>query len=279
VLATADVVAAEDTRRLHRLTQSLGVTISGRVVSYFEGNERTRTPMLAEQLRAGATVALVTDGGMPTVSDPGFRLVAAAVGDGVEVTVVPGPSAVTAAIAVSGLPSDRWAFEGFLPRKAGDRARRLAELAADPRTVVFLEAPHRLAVTLEALVEVLGGERAAVLCRELTKTWEQVVRGSLADLLEWATDGREVRGEITLVVAGASAATAEAYRGAMRDAAGSGRLRNSAATDPASLAEAVTRYEAAGMSSKDARRRVAAEAGVGRREVYAAVVAGKHPPP
>nr|MDT0663874.1 16S rRNA (cytidine(1402)-2'-O)-methyltransferase [Micromonospora sp. DSM 115978] len=254
VLATADVVAAEDTRRLRRLTQSLGVTVTGRVVSYFEGNEQARTPMLAEQLRAGATVALVTDGGMPAVSDPGFRLVAAAVHDGIPVTVVPGPSAATAAIAVSGLPSDRWTFEGFLPRKAGDRAGRLAELTADPRTLVFLEAPHRLAVTLAALVDGLGGDRAAVLCRELTKTWEQVVRGSLAELSAWSTDGREVRGEITLVVAGAPAAAVAAFRSVVTEAAAAagGRLGEPTASDPASLAEAVGRYTAQGMAPKDA---------------------------
>src|SRR6476646_6938784 len=169
-LATADVVAAEDTRRLRRLTTDLGVTITGRVVSYFEGNESARTPVLLEALLAGERVLLVTDAGMPSVSDPGYRLVAAAVDAGVTVTAVPGPSAVLTALAVSGLPVDRFCFEGFLPRKAGERARRLTALAAEERTLVFFEAPHRTAAALEAMATAFGADRAAAVCRELTKT-------------------------------------------------------------------------------------------------------------
>ncbi len=147
-LAQADVVAAEDTRRLHRLARDLGVDLTGRVVSYFEGNEERRTPELIDAALAGATVAIVTDGGMPSVSDPGFRLVRAAAAAGVPVTTAPGPSAVTTALALSGLPSDRFCFEGFLPRRPAERRRRLAALAADERTLVLFEAPHRLAAAL-----------------------------------------------------------------------------------------------------------------------------------
>ena len=203
-LATADVVAAEDTRRLRRLAADLGVEIGGRVVSYFEGNEAARTPQLLEALEGGERVVLVTDAGMPSVSDPGYRLVAAAVAADVPVTAVPGPSAVLTALAVSGLPVDRFCFEGFLPRKGGERSRRLAELAAEPRTMVFFESPHRTGAALSAMAGAFGDDRPAAVCRELTKTYEEVRRGGLAELAEWAAEG--VRGEITVVVGGAIAA-------------------------------------------------------------------------
>lgn len=202
VLATADVVAAEDTRRLRGLARALGISIPGRVISCYDAVEGARAGMLTDLLLSGATVALVTDAGMPAVSDPGYRVVAAAAGAGVPVTVVPGPSAVTAALAVSGLPSDRWAFEGFLPRKAGERRARLRELAAESRTMVLLESPHRLLGSLRDLADVFGPDRRATLCRELTKTWEEIVRGDLGKLVAWASDGRTIRGEFTLVVAG-----------------------------------------------------------------------------
>jgi 16S rRNA (cytidine1402-2'-O)-methyltransferase len=240
-------VAAEDTRRLKRLADDLGVTIGGRVVSYFDGNESARTPALVEALEAGERVVLVTDAGMPSVSDPGYRLVLAALEAGVEVTAVPGPSAVLTALAVSGLPVDRFCFEGFLPRKAGERSRRLAGLAAEPRTMVFFEAPHRTEATLAAMAEELGPGRAAAVCRELTKTHEEVRRGPLADLVAWAADG--VRGEVTLVVAGADPVAA-------------------LADDPETLRGAVADREAAGTSRKEAIVEVAKLAGVPRREVY-----------
>ncbi len=219
-LTGADVVAAEDTRRLKRLCGDLGVVISGRVVSYFEGNEAARTPSLVEALLAGERVLLVTDAGMPSVSDPGYRLVAAAVEAGITVTAVPGPSAVLTALAVSGLPVDRFCFEGFLPRKAGERARRLAGLAAEERTMVFFEAPHRTETALAAMAEAFGPDRAAAVCRELTKTHEEVRRGPLASLVEWAAEG--VRGEVTIVVTGAVAtadvaADPDSYRAAVAD--------------------------------------------------------------
>ena len=201
-LAEADVIAAEDTRRLARLAAELGVEVKGRVTSYFEGNEAARTPGLVERMVAGDRVVLVTDAGMPSVSDPGYRLVAAAVDAGVRVTAVPGPSAVLTALAVSGLPVDRFCFEGFLPRKAGERSRRLSSLANEERTLVFFEAPHRTPATLTALAGAFGDDRPAAVCRELTKTYEEVRRGGLAELAGWAGDG--VRGEVTIVVSGAS---------------------------------------------------------------------------
>ena len=202
-LANSPLIAAEDTRRLRRLCADLGVETSGRIVSFFDANESSRLPLLLDALRAGEDVLVVTDAGMPSVSDPGYRLVAASAAAGIEVTVLPGPSAVLAALAVSGLPVDRFCFEGFLPRKATERGRALAALAREPRTLVFFEAPHRLAGTLSALCAAFGAQRPAAVCRELTKTYEEVRRGPLAELAAWAAG--EVRGEITLVVAGAPA--------------------------------------------------------------------------
>jgi 16S rRNA (cytidine1402-2'-O)-methyltransferase len=200
-LAGADVIAAEDTRRLARLVRELGVTPRGTVLSYHEHNEASRTAELVERLDAGERVVLVTDAGMPSVSDPGYRLVRAAVEAGHRVTAIPGPSAVLTALAVSGLPVDRFCFEGFLPRRPGERRRVLADLSGERRTMVFFEAPHRLAASLADLADAFGADRHAAVCRELTKTYEEVRRGSLADLVAWAADG--VRGEITVVVAGA----------------------------------------------------------------------------
>ncbi|MFE9205299.1 16S rRNA (cytidine(1402)-2'-O)-methyltransferase [Micromonospora sp. NPDC007230] len=251
VLATADVVAAEDTRRLTRLARDLGVTVAGRIVSYFEGNEERRTPELVEVLAAGYTVALVTDGGMPSVSDPGYRLVRAALDAGFPVTAAPGPSAVTTALALSGLPCDRFCFEGFLPRTPAARRSRLRALAAEERTLVLFEAPHRIARALADLAAAFGPDRPAALCRELTKTYEEVVRRPLGDLAEWAAAG-EPRGEITLVVAGAPPAAA-------------------ARPDDDTLRAAVAAREAAGLSRRDAITEVAAEYGLRRREVYTVV--------
>jgi 16S rRNA (cytidine1402-2'-O)-methyltransferase len=248
-LATADVVAAEDTRRLRRLTDELGVEVTGRVVSYFDGNEQARTPALLEALEEGRRVVLVTDAGMPSVSDPGYRLVAAAVERGARVTSVPGPSAVLTALAVSGLPVDRFCFEGFLPRKAGERSRRLQALAGEERTMVFFEAPHRTAATLAAMAEQLGADRRGAVCRELTKTHEEVRRGSLAELVAWAEGG--VRGEVTVVVAGAAPPEA--------------------VTDPETLAAMVAAEEEAGADRRAAMADVARRAGVPRRVVYDAV--------
>jgi len=248
-LAGADLIAAEDTRRLGRLAAGLGVDVKRRVTSYFDGNEAARTPGLVERLVAGDRVVLVTDAGMPSVSDPGYRLVVAAVEAGVTVTAVPGPSAVLTALAVSGLPVDRFCFEGFLPRKGGERARRLAALAGEERTMVFFEAPHRTAAALGAMAASFGAERLAAVCRELTKTHEEVRRGPLGELVGWAEEG--VRGEVTIVVTGASP--------------------TSVADDVVSLRNAVADLEAAGEPRKDAIKTVAARAGVPKRTVYDAV--------
>ncbi|GHF76937.1 16S rRNA (cytidine(1402)-2'-O)-methyltransferase [Streptomyces thermodiastaticus] len=254
-LAEADVVAAEDTRRLKRLAQALGVTPRGRVVSYFEGNESARTPELVQELLGGARVLLVTDAGMPSVSDPGYRLVAAAVAEDVRVTAVPGPSAVLTALALSGLPVDRFCFEGFLPRKAGERLSRLKEIAEERRTLVFFESPHRIEDTLAAMAEVFGAGRRAAVCRELTKTYEEVRRGGLGELTAWAAEG--VRGEITVVVEGAPEKKPEEI-------------------DAAELVRRVRAREEAGERRKEAIAAVAAEAGLPKREVFDAVVAAKH---
>jgi 16S rRNA (cytidine1402-2'-O)-methyltransferase len=256
-LARADVIAAEDTRRLRRLLDGLQITARGRVVSYFDGNESSRTPELLAALIEGARVAVVTDAGMPSVSDPGYRLVAAAVEHGIRVTAVPGPSAALTALAVSGLPVDRFCFEGFLPRKGGERRDRLQELASESRTMVFFEAPHRTTKTLTAMAEVFGSWRRAAVCRELTKKFEEIRRGELAALVEWSTAG--VRGEVTLVVAGAEPAEPDltsAVAAVHRRVAEGKRLRPSVSEVAAarglrknSLYEAVIRSGLPGLSS------------------------------
>jgi 16S rRNA (cytidine1402-2'-O)-methyltransferase len=254
-LAEADVLAVEDTRRLHRLAADLEVSLTGRVVTFHDSVERARLPGLLAALRDGQTVLLLTDGGMPSVSDPGYTLVRAAIEAGVEVTSVPGPSAVTTALAVSGMPVDRFCFEGFLPRRAGERRTRLAALADERRTMVFFESPHRLADALADAAAAFGPARPAAVCRELTKTHEEIRRGPLADLAAWAAEG--VKGEITLVVAGAPDEPVE--------------------LSAAELAAAVAAEEAAGASRKDAIRAVVVRTGLPRRTVYDAVLAAKHP--
>lgn len=253
LLQSADVVAAEDTRRLHRLVQSLGVSVGGRIISYHEHNEDTRTGELLELVRGGATLLMVTDAGMPSVSDPGYRLVEAAVAEGIAVTAAPGPSAVLAALALSGLPTDRFCFEGFLPRKPGLRAGRLAELSAERRTMVFFEAPHRLEPMLRSLQQAFGSDRHAAVARELTKVHEQVLRGTLLELLQWA-QGSEVRGEIAVVVGG----TPEAPP-----------------SRPEDHIAAVQELVANGARLKEAVASVAEDARVSKRELYAAVIAAR----
>ncbi|MEO6604936.1 MAG: 16S rRNA (cytidine(1402)-2'-O)-methyltransferase [Aeromicrobium sp.] len=248
-LASADVVAAEDTRRLKRLTSELGIEITGRVVSYFEGNEERRTPELAAMLRDGLTVVLVTDAGMPSVSDPGYRLVVAAIEADIAVTAIPGPSAVLTALAVSGLPVDRFCFEGFPPRKAGERTRAFTELLAERRTMVFFESPHRTEATLRAMAGVFGPDRPAAVCRELTKTYEEVARGGLGELVEWASSQEQgVRGEVTIVLRGAPA-DARTYT-----------------TDD--LKALVAERQLDGLSRKDAVEQVAGETGARKKDVY-----------
>lgn len=255
MLAEVDVVAAEDTRRLKRLTSELGIVVTGRVTSFFEGNERQRTDELVAALLEGQTVAVVTDAGMPSVSDPGYRLVAAAIEAGIQVTAVPGPSAVLTALALSGLPVDRFTFEGFLPRKSGERAKRFAELAREQRTMIFFEAPHRLAASLKDMADGFGADRRTAVCRELTKTYEEVKRGTAGELAEWAAEG--VRGEITIVVAGADPSARE--------------------LGPEELAAEVATDEEAGTPRKQAIADVAKRFGVPKRTVYDAVLAARGP--
>jgi 16S rRNA (cytidine1402-2'-O)-methyltransferase len=250
-IATADVVAAEDTRRFTRLCRSLEVKPSGSVVSYHEHNEATRTADLLSRLVGGARVLVVTDAGMPSVSDPGYRLVVAAVEVGVKVTCVPGPSAVLMALAVSGLPVDRFCFEGFPPRKAGERLRSFRALARERRTLIFFEAPHRLDATLAAMAEAFGADRPAAVCRELTKTYEEVKRGALGDLARWAAAG--VKGEITVVVGGAPAEV----------------------SDPESAVAAIQARVAGGERLRDVCAEVAAATGLSRNDLYNAALAAR----
>lgn len=249
-LADADVIAAEDTRRLRALAAALDVTPAGRVVSFYEDVETARLPRLLETLHAGETVLLVTDAGMPSVSDPGYRLVAACVAEELPVTCLPGPSAVTTALAVSGLPSDRFCFEGFAPRKTGEKGDWFSALSTEQRTVVFFESPRRLAATLGEAAKALGERRAAV-CRELTKTYEEVRRGTLRELAEWAEGG--VRGEITVVLEGAPPVEVK-----VEDL----------------VAEVVERVDA-GERLKTVAADVAGAAGVSKKELYDAVLAAR----
>ena len=258
LLAEADVVAAEDTRRLHALASRLGVTVGGRVTSYHEHNETARADELLDVVAGGGTVVVVSDAGMPVVSDPGYRVVARAVERGLRVTAAPGPSAVLTALALSGLPTDRFTFEGFVPRKAGERTRWLTALAAEPRTMVFFEAPHRITETLRAMAAAFGDERPAAVCRELTKTYEEALRGPLAQLVAEAdaraADGDGLRGEICVVVGGAPA----------REAPGVDELAG----------EVLARVEA-GERLKSAVADVATAAGVPKRDLYAAALAAR----
>jgi 16S rRNA (cytidine1402-2'-O)-methyltransferase len=247
----ATIIAAEDSRRFHRLCQDIEVTFTAKVVSFFEGNEEDRTKELLVELKNGATVLVVSDAGMPTISDPGFRLMREAIAQHIQVQVIPGPSAVTMAIALSGLPTDRFSFEGFPPRTAGARTSTFEKLRFEERTMVFFEAPHRLKEFLSDAVEVFGPERKGAICREMTKRYEESIRGTLSELLSWAS-ANEILGEITLVVQGAEIDSA---------------LRT--AND---MVDRVREFEAAGMDRKGAIATVADEFGISKRLVYAAVV-------
>ena len=245
-LAAVDLVAAEDTRRTGKLLAHAG--IRARMLSLFEGNERQRIDELLERLSEGATVALVSDAGMPAVSDPGFRLLRAAVDARIGISVVPGPSAVTAALVVSGLPTDRWVFEGFLPRRPSERRSRLRALAHDPRTVVLFESPLRVVTLLRDVLVELGDRRAAV-ARELTKIHEEVLRGRVSEVLAMLLDS-EPRGEIVVVLEGAE--TPEAALSEMVDEAG--------------------RLVRDGMRKREAAAAVARVSGGSANEIYRALV-------
>jgi len=250
-IASAEIIAAEDSRRFHRLASDLGVTFTAKVISFFEGNESDRTVEILELLRSGKEVLVVTDAGMPTISDPGFRLLRDAIAQNIETTVIPGPSAPTMAIALSGLPTDRFTFEGFAPRAQGARKSFYEKLRFEERTMVIFEAPHRLAESLTDALAIFGADRSAAICREMTKTYEEVVRGSLEELSQWSMS-KEILGEITLVIAGSAA--------------------GSEITSAADAVSRVKDYEAAGMDRKEAIATVADESGLPKKIVYAAVV-------
>jgi len=253
LLAEADVVAAEDTRRLHALAARLGASVGGRVVSFHEHNESERSGELLDVVAGGGTVVVVSDAGMPSVSDPGFRMVGAAVERGLAVTVAPGPSAVLTALALSGLPTDRFTFEGFPPRKERERDRSLAALAQERRTMVFFESPHRIDKTLAAMARAFGSERPAAVCRELTKTYEEVLRDGLGALAERAA-AEQLRGEIVVVVGGAP---------------------EPRAASPEELVEAVQALAGTGLRLKDAVAQVATAHGVPKRDLYDAALAAR----
>ena len=250
-IENASIIAAEDSRRFHRLCADIDVTFTARVLSFFEGNEEDRTRELIAELKSGATVLVVSDAGMPTISDPGFRLMRDAIAGGIEVLVIPGPSAVTMSVALSGLPTDRFSFEGFPPRTAGARLATFEKLRFEERTMVFFEAPHRLTDSLIDAVNVFGADRLGAICREMTKRYEETIRGNLGELSAWASNN-EVLGEITLVIAGA--------------------VTDSASLTATDMVGRVREFEAAGMDRKSAIATVAEEFGIAKRLVYAAVV-------
>lgn len=253
IMASADIIAAEDTRNFHHLANALGIKITAKVMSLHEHNEAHKRSEVIELAAEGATVLVVSDAGMPAVSDPGYPLVAAAMSAGIRVTAVPGPSAVLTALALSGLPTGRFTFEGFLPRKAGERRKRLDSLLAEDRTMVFFEAPHRLNDFLDAAIEAFGPDRQAAVARELTKKFEEVRRDSLAGLRAWAEDG--VRGEIVVVIHGAP----EAEAASIED-----------------LLPKVAALVDEGMRMKQAVAKVAEKSGAKKRELYEAVLAARH---
>jgi 16S rRNA (cytidine1402-2'-O)-methyltransferase len=250
-IESAEIIAAEDSRRFHRLASDIGASFSARILSFFEGNERDRTVELLALLREGRSVLVLTDAGMPTISDPGFRLLRDAVAANIEVHVIPGPSAPTMAIALSGLPTDRFTFEGFAPRTSGARIAFYESLRFEERTMVLFEAPHRLLESLQDAQSILGSDRPGAICREMTKTYEETIRGTLAELIEWA-QGHEILGEITLVFAGVEVGTETATNSQM--------------------VSQVREYESAGMDRKDAIATVARELDIPKKLVYAAVV-------
>ena len=254
-IKSASIIAAEDSRRFQRLCQDLNVATDAKVLSFFEGNEDERTEQLLKELQNGAEVLVVTDAGMPTVSDPGFKLVRAAVEAKIDMEVLPGPSAVITALALSGLPTDRFCFEGFVPRTQGAREKFFENLKFESRTIVFYEAPHRLLETLESAIAMLGDDRKAALCREMTKTYEETVRGTLSEIQSWA-NSKEILGEITIVIDGASEGAKEISQQA--------------------IIEAVRKLEEVGMERKEAIAAVSKELDLPKREVFDAMVAAKN---
>ena len=250
-IASAEIIAAEDSRRFHRLAADLGITFTAKVISFFDGNETARTEEVLALLQSGKKVLVVSDAGMPTISDPGFRLTRDAIAIGINVIVIPGPSAPTMALALSGLATDRFTFEGFLPRSSGARMTHLETLRFEERTMIFFEAPHRITDSLKDAAQIFGGDRQAAVCREMTKTYEETVRGSLNELVLWS-ESKEILGEITVVLAGVPVGTAE--------------------KTAEEIVARVREYESAGMDRKDAISTVAKESELPKKVVYAAVV-------
>lgn len=253
-IASAQIIAAEDSRRFHRLASDLNVKFSATIISFFEGNEEERTSEVLSLLKEGKEVLLISDAGMPTISDPGFKLIRAAIGEGIALTVLPGPSAVTTAIALSGFPTDRFTFEGFAPRTSGAREKFYEELRFESRTTVFFEAPHRLVDSLATAEKVLGSDREICICRELTKQYEEIVRMSLGDAVKWS-QSKEMLGEITIVLAGVEAIAQ--------------------AKSEAEIVARVKSLEGVGMERKAAISAVADEMGIPKRLIFDAMVAAK----
>jgi len=254
VITSAKFIAAEDSRKLTRLAHDLGIVYTGRVISYFEGNESERLDQLTEILESGEDLLVITDAGAPGVSDPGYRLIRAAIEKNIEIKVLPGPSAPVTALLLSGAPTDRFCFEGFTPRTSGTRKAWFEDLAEEERTIIFFEAPHRLKESLVDACEVFGVNRLGGICREMTKTYEETIRGTLGELLAWSTD-REILGEITIVLHGFDAST-KSYSGD-------------------ELVNLVLERESAGMSRKDAIGIVAKQLDLPKRQVFDALVAHK----
>ena len=253
-IENAQIIAAEDSRRFQRLCQDLEITSKAKILSFFEGNEDERTQQLITELQNGQRVLVVTDAGMPTVSDPGFKLVRAAIEENIPIEIIPGPSAVTTALALSGLPTDRFCFEGFVPRTQGARDKFFENLKYETRTIVLFEAPHRLIETLEVANRFFGSQRRAVICREMTKTYEEIVRGTFSELRDWALS-KEVLGEITIVINGAS-----------------NQLRE---INQEVIVNRVQELESVGVDRKEAIAAVAIELDLPKREVFDAMVANK----
>jgi 16S rRNA (cytidine1402-2'-O)-methyltransferase len=254
MIEKVEFIAAEDSRKFSRLCQELGIRYSGKIISFFEGNETERIDELTKLLISNKDVLVATDAGMPGISDPGYRLVRAAIENKIKIKVLPGPSAVTTALLLSGLPTDRFCFEGFAPRTSVARVNWFSELVEQPRTIIYFEAPHRITESLQDAISAFGEDRQAVICREMSKQYEEVVRGSLNELLQWS-EAKEILGEITVVVSGFNPQEREINQDA--------------------IIENVLRYESSGMSRKEAMAEVAKSYGIAKRTVFDVMVAYK----
>jgi 16S rRNA (cytidine1402-2'-O)-methyltransferase len=254
MIEKVEFIAAEDSRKLSRLCQELGIRYTGKIISFFEGNETERIDELTKLLISNKDVLVATDAGMPGISDPGYRLVRAAIENKIKIKVLPGPSAVTTALLLSGLPTDRFCFEGFAPRTSVARVNWFSELVEQPRTIIYFEAPHRITESLQDAISAFGADRQAVICREMSKQYEEIVRGSLNELLQWS-EAKEILGEITVVVSGFNPQEREINQDA--------------------IIENVLRYESSGMSRKEAMAEVAKSYGIAKRTVFDVMVAYK----